>query len=186
MPVIKDNAPDIFSPGSCGDQVRPERFAWDEAEAILIFGLGPPGHVLKPIRDPGDGPLDQARILIAGQRDRPASDVRYALEQARNAIEDRFVIVEWSDQFYMQALCCDYGWILEKREGHEGAHFRAMVRNPKAPSIAGDAALIARIFPAQREPSRYLDFEQVWQAMESYQQGLGEPQWLQWERIDVS
>lgn len=165
--------------------VRPERFAWSDEEARLIFGADSEDAdiVLMPSRSE---PEALARILLAGRYDPAIQSVRSALEAARDALGDRFVILEWSGQYYMQCLCGEAGWVLEKREGHDGAHFRGWVNPPQPEVASGQEALMARLFPAPQEAICYLSFEQVLEAMDNYRHGRAEPRWLQWKRVDVS
>ena len=165
--------------------VRPERFAWTEEEASLIFGDGQQVGTQQGEPGASDNMASGSRILLAGQRDDQITNLRSALEAARDASTDRFVILERSGQFFMQCLCEDTGWLLEKREGNEGSHFRAMEKpaNPKAES--GNQNLMSRIFAKRQAPSLYLGFEKILEAMTRYQEGAPEPEWLEWERVEV-
>lgn len=164
--------------------VRPERFAWTDEEARLVFGVAAPS--VKPRAEPPAGVqhAERGRILVAGHYDPSVNDVRLALERARDAVADRFVIIERSAQCYMQCLCQHAGWLLEKREGDETAHFHALVRQPAAGAEQMD--LMSRIFGEPEATTIYLAFEQVQEAMTCYHESIPEPDWLGWRRVDVS
>jgi hypothetical protein len=162
---------------------RPDRFAWTDEEAQIIFSQSLPIMASNRLPTTSEG---RPRILVAGRYDPRVNDVRSALEAARDSLIDRFVILDRSPQHYMQCLCLDAGWLLEKRDGDAAAHFRAVL-NPDEPNgRIGNPALLARIFPDWQEPTYYLPFEQVLEAMHSYHQTMPEPHWLQWQRVDVS
>lgn len=165
--------------------VRPERFAWTDEEALVIFGGGQRKVDQKAVTNEADEAVERARILLAGRRDNPIDDVRVALEAARDAASDRFVILERSGQFFMQCLCKEVGWLLEKREGDEEHHFRGVAKSEKPRTENGDGDLMSRIFAKRSGPSRYLDFEQVQEALSHYLEGRPEPEWLEWDRISI-
>lgn len=175
----------MMSSSATPPPVRPERFAWSDEEAIVIFG----GGWIKMLKQRQAGASQdiakQPRILVAGRYDDRINDVPAAIEAARDVPRDRFVILERAGQYYMQCLCRDYGWLLEKREGDEQHHYRAIVSSTKPQDRSADNDLMSRIFSKRAEPSPYLDIKQVLDAMNSYHQGNPEPDWLSWERIEV-
>ena len=150
-----------------------------------MFGDQQHEEARNALSDANDEAPGSSRILLAGRRDKPMSDVRSALEAARAAIGNRFVVLERSGQQFMQCLCKETGWILEKREGDEERHFRALAINADPERDNGDDNLMVRIFSRKKEPSRYLDFGQVLEALNCYHEGEPEPDWLEWERIEV-
>ncbi|KEO85563.1 hypothetical protein EH30_13680 [Erythrobacter sp. JL475] len=115
-------------------------------------------------------------------------DLGAALELASLATGDAFVILERSDQEYMQCLCEAAGWVLEKREGGDDRHYRAGVElmatiSPDAPTRD---PILARKFAGSGGGMRlYLTFEEVGDAMIAYLRGAPEPEWLRWELIEV-
>lgn len=113
-------------------------------------------------------------------------DLLTALTNAKEAEENPFLIIERSGQEYIQCLCEETGWILEKREGDEDRHYRAMVNDNPIPRRAADAITIQdRIFASKEPPRMNLSFEEVSEAMTCYLQGAEEPAWLDWERIEL-
>ena len=172
-PVDQDEAPAA---------VRPERFAWSDGEALLIFSSSSPSKIRRLFSDEGDR---DSSILVGGRFDPCIEDVRSAMEAAQNALIDRFVIVERSHKHFMQCLCQGERWILEKQEGSEDAHFRAMLHPAEAAAMTGDDALMSRIFSPRQQPAYTLTFAQVREAMQRYFDGEPEPHWLGWERIDI-
>lgn len=174
-----------FATSESSPPVRPERFAWTDEDALVIFGEGWRKMAQKAVREEVVETTGRARILLAGRRDIPIDDVRVALEAARDATSDRFVILERSGQYFMQCLCKEFGWLLEKREGDEEHHFGALVKSEKNRAENGTEDLMSRIFAKRSESSRYLDFEQVLEALSYYLEGWQEPDWLEWERISV-
>ena len=134
----------------------------------------------------GRGP----HILVGGRYNPRIEDVPAALEAARSAPADRFVIIERSYKHFMQCLCQGDQWILEKQEGSEDAHFRAMLHPAHAAAMADGQAgeqepLMSRIFSNQPVPTYTLTFALVCDAMQRYFNGEPEPHWLGWERIDI-
>lgn len=106
------------------------------------------------------------------------------LEHAGRQSVDGFVVIEREPQHFMQCLNEDQGWVLEKREGGDGAHFRAMVKPPKAPKEEMPD-IVAKILKQPSHPSLLLTFEQVCEAMIAYAAHRAEPNWIIWQRVDV-
>lgn len=165
--------------------VRPERFAWDDEEAQALFGTPRQGESMINPADSGHKSPGAGRILVAGRRDKQSRGIRSALDEARNAPTDRFVILELADQDYMQCLCTENGWILEKREGRADRHFRGLAKRTKSEADTHAEDLMARLFKNKEEPIPYLEFQQVLEAMSRYKEGLPDPLWLQWEPVEI-
>lgn len=171
---------------SGAERVRADRFTWSEEEAMVIFGTAGQGQVQRTKQFGGDGATMIARILVSGRRGEHARDVRSALEAARDAVTDRFVVLERSGQHFMQCLCLDDGWVLEKREGDDLTHFRAAVVPDAASGGEEERGSALTQDPASPIDDPYLDFGQVLDAMRCYHEERPEPSWLRWKRIEVS
>lgn len=109
---------------------------------------------------------------------------RLFLQEAETEPTDRFLIIERTDQHYMQCLCHHSGWLLEKREGDEAHHFRALVINDEDADVDGES-LVAKLFQSAPQPRPYLDMNQIYEAMTSFLFCEPEPEWLGWERVKV-
>lgn len=151
----------------------------------MIFGGGQQKEIRTEQRDANDEIASPPRNVLAGRRKNRISNLRSALEAARDAPRNRFVILEKSDQFWMQCLCTETGWLLEKREGDEEQHFRATVKSVEPEEGNGEEDLMSRIFAKRKEPTRYLNFGQVLEAMNRYHEGKPEPDWLEWEGVGI-
>lgn len=146
--------------------------------------VGPGGRIITGWNSAG--PPDSGRYLANSVDDHQAlrKATYLLLQQAEAQLADRFLIIERSDQHYMQCLCDPAGWLLEKREGGAGSHFRAVV--PKAQDAdAGGKSLMAKIIGPTRQLRLYLDTNQVHEAMTSFLLCQPEPEWLAWERVEV-
>jgi hypothetical protein len=118
-------------------------------------------------------------------QDATRDDLSKALGLAREAIDDRFVIIERSGQEYMQCVCENNGWLLEKREGSHERHFRASFSNSQEKGNSEQSSMMDRIFSPKLKRGLYLDFDQVEQAMLCYLRNKPDPKWLQWDRFEV-
>jgi len=106
------------------------------------------------------------------------------LDQARAAVTDPFLIIERREQHYMQCKHDEAGWIVEKREGDEEHHFRALARRPDEVD-SHDSPVMKRIFDTRRQRGWYLVQDDVDEVMSSYLLAEPEPEWLEWERFEV-
>ncbi|WP_252259928.1 hypothetical protein [Erythrobacter aurantius] len=106
------------------------------------------------------------------------------LQVSEQQSEDGFLVAERKTQHFMQCLNTSGGWILEKREGHASAHYRAaLIEQPEC--SASEASIVDRILAHPRQPQLYLSTEQVLAAFAAYLAHEPEPDWLNWERMDV-
>lgn len=114
-----------------------------------------------------------------------ADEIRDLLEQTEQAPVDPFMIIARSGQNFMQCLSNPAGWLLEKREGDERHHYRALEPIEPSKAIGVDSSLMQRIFNKPRHRGWNLTRELITEAMVAYATGAREPDWLEWERIEV-
>lgn len=115
-------------------------------------------------------------------RNKTLQDVAALIRKAQESPVDRFVILARSPQRFMQCLCKDVGWILEKREDDEALHFRAL-GPPVRPPQESEKNMMDRIFAPRRARSWHLSTEQVAEALTEYLLARPEPDWLEWENV---
>ena len=153
-----------------------------EESRIPIVGPGGrviPGWSRRPIFGPED------RQTHAGDDAEKLRGKLFALvRQAEIALGDRFLVIERSGQHFMQCLCDAGGWLLEKREGDDERHFRALAPVEDLPDRA-EKSLMQQILAPRRQRGWYLTREQVEDAMAAYLLAEPEPGWLEWEKIVV-
>jgi hypothetical protein len=106
-----------------------------------------------------------------------------ALNEAELNEYDPFVIIERSDQHYMQCLIKGR-WVLEKREGDEDRHFKATRK------WDGSVDIEKRMFLEELETrgeSLFINLcrEEVEEVMISYILDTPEPDWLLWNKISL-
>ncbi|RMH18893.1 MAG: hypothetical protein D6698_06415 [Gammaproteobacteria bacterium] len=114
-----------------------------------------------------------------------AEAIPLLLEQTEQAPSDPFMVLARSGQYFMQCLSSHAGWLLEKREGDGDHHYRALEPMEQWKASSMDPSLMERIFKKPHHRGWYLTRELVTEAMLAYATGRPEPDWLEWERVEV-
>lgn len=149
----------------------------------LILGWKPTHHIFGPIPRTLSVP-DSGREIGTSDRNFLRKQLLGLIAQTQAAVSDRFLIIERSGQHYMQCRCDEDGWLVEKREGDEAHHFRALAPANSGTDVNEDP-LMKLIFAQRKQRGWYLDQEQVDEVMVSYLLAEPEPCWLEWERVEV-
>ncbi|GEM_PF-2014209 len=123
-------------------------------------------------------------LSFDGDREMLRRQMSRLIEEAEARVSDPFLIIERSPQYFMQCLCEGNGWLLEKREGEEERHFRALAPAKGDQGPLGNA-LMQRILAPRRQQGWYLTQDQIGEVMSSYLLDEPEPDWLEWERFEV-
>jgi hypothetical protein len=127
---------------------------------------------------------DHKRDICSGDPEVLREQLTLLLQQAKAAGANRFLIIERSGQHFMQCLCDDGGWLVEKREGDEQRHFRALAPRD-VDAGTQEASLMQKIFAPTKHRSWYLDMDQVNDVMAAYLLCDPEPEWLEWDRYEL-
>lgn len=132
------------------------------------------------------GPPDRGHDLANSDDDHQAlrKATYLLLQQAEAQLADRFLIIERSSQHYMQCLRDQSGWLLEKREGDKGSHYRALAPKEEVAKV-GAKSLMTKLFERTQVRRINLDTNHVHEAMTSFLLCQSEPEWLDWERVEV-
>jgi hypothetical protein len=120
-------------------------------------------------RGPVEGPALPAEFTLIADGEESdglvsAGTIRAALADLR---EGGFAILESAPDVYVQAALLDGGFILEKREGYDGRHFRAVHQTKPAPS-GGDGSRFSQ--------------EEVEATFLAFASGEDGPDFMRWER----